>query len=198
MKSVFLFLLRTTFTRRYLWICINSQCRGHGESRWFILSESEVQCGRSCPWSNKWDIYISKPLMFSNTLLDNDSIPYQEFVCLCFTAHVKKTLQQTPSLPTKITWGKVPNMPVPGCRLLVILLSRFLQDSPCIPGSGQCSFSQQTKGWSSSGIVQFGMSLPSLGWADEQAKGKDMELCNINRKTNFEKLFFCCYKNWNI
>lgn len=118
-------LLRTTFTRRYLWICINSHWRGHGESRWFILSESEVQHGESCPWGNEWDIYISKPLVCSNFLLDNGSIPYQEFVCLCFTAHVNQILQQTLSLPTKITWRAVPNIPVPGCRLLAIL-SRFL------------------------------------------------------------------------
>lgn len=138
-------LLRTTFTRSYLWICINSHWRGHGDSRWFVLSESEVQRGRTCPWSNERDIYISKPLMFSYILLDNYSIPYQEFVCLHFTAHVNKILQQTPLLPTKITRRKVPNVPVPRHRLLVILLSRFLPDSPCIPGSGQCSSSQQTK-----------------------------------------------------
>lgn len=77
-------------------------------------------------------------------------------------------------------------MPVPGCRLLVVLLSRFLPGFSMHPRLW-ATFLQSAKSWSGSGIVQFGISIPSLGWAHEQAKGKDTKLRNINRKTNYEK-----------
>lgn len=191
MKSVFLPSIGTTFTRRYLWLRTNSHWRGHGESRWFILSEREVQCGEhtsSCPWSNKWDIYISNlwcSPIFSwimtqsliKSLLVFHSSRKQDTAANTFFSY-KNNPKGSPK--HACTWMQTFGNPPRQIPSRILHASQALGNVP--------SASKQR--------AEAVLALSSLAcqyhlWAELMSKQKvDMELCNINRKTDFEKQIF--------
>lgn len=182
----FLPLSCTAFTSM---ICLNtlaeymSKCeRDAVNEGWSKLSEGRQLCLK------QWGPYNSKPLRFSSILLDNNSLLSK--VCLHFTDPLKEIVHKTPSLPYRNklkvfcsawTWmessGSLSkwNVTFHDFSMQLKLWAAFPESiGKGLNQSWHC-IDTVTARVSFPGGTGFQTDIPAqpLGWADEQAKGKD-------------------------